>query len=146
MKALLPNLVLLLFFYSPLLAVVHSNDEENPHVEVITKSSPCSVTCGLGVKEQTLCVMKTANGERDRRKCSSGGGPTNLTLTTSWKLLGGIKLMIHGVAAFCYFVFTDTCFSVFILIGLFKTFKRPLSFSLLLFFQSRTMSLASAHR
>lgn len=27
-------------------------------VEVIVDSSPCSTTCGLGVKTQTLCLLK----------------------------------------------------------------------------------------
>lgn len=72
----MPSLFLLLLFYFHLLTVVHPDDEEQLHVEVIVDSSPCSVTCGLGVKNQTLCVMKTAAGERDRRKCASSGGPT----------------------------------------------------------------------
>ncbi|KAM7405316.1 hypothetical protein PAMP_012588 [Pampus punctatissimus] len=40
-------------------------------VEVIIDSSPCSVTCGLGVKSQTLCSLKdgkTAMEEDVRRK------------------------------------------------------------------------------
>ncbi|KAM4736748.1 transmembrane protein 81 [Anableps anableps] len=33
-------------------------EEEKIPLEVITESSPCSATCGLGVKTQTLCLLK----------------------------------------------------------------------------------------
>lgn len=32
--------------------------EVDPQQEVIVKSSPCSITCGLGLKNQTLCLLK----------------------------------------------------------------------------------------
>ncbi|XP_022618795.1 transmembrane protein 81 [Seriola dumerili] len=35
---------------------------DNVPVEVIVDSSPCSTTCGLGLKTQTVCLMK--DGER----------------------------------------------------------------------------------
>lgn len=64
----------LLLLSQVLLTTVHPDDEDKLLVEVIVDSSPCSVTCGLGVKSETLCVMtngNTAEGERDsRRKCS----------------------------------------------------------------------------
>ncbi|KAF7645768.1 hypothetical protein LDENG_00198620 [Lucifuga dentata] len=31
---------------------------EEAQVEVVVKSSPCSVTCGLGVKTEVLCPLK----------------------------------------------------------------------------------------
>ncbi|XP_075882180.1 transmembrane protein 81 [Nelusetta ayraudi] len=48
-----------------LLTTVHPDDEDKLLVEVIVDSSLCSVTCGLGVKNETLCVMtngSTAEG------------------------------------------------------------------------------------
>uniref|UniRef100_A0A3B4GBG9 Transmembrane protein 81 n=2 Tax=Haplochromini TaxID=319058 RepID=A0A3B4GBG9_9CICH len=36
---------------------------QNVPVEVITESSPCSATCGLGLRTQTLCLLN------DSRKC-----------------------------------------------------------------------------
>lgn len=76
--ASMSRLLLLLFCCFHLLTVVRPDDKEDPHVEVIVDSSPCSVTCGLGMKKQTLCAMKkgdkeTAEGERDMRACNSGG-------------------------------------------------------------------------
>lgn len=32
--------------------------EIDPEQEVIVESSPCSVTCGLGLRHQTLCLLK----------------------------------------------------------------------------------------
>lgn len=47
--------LLLLFLLHPLT----SDDlQEAGKVEVIVQSSPCSATCGLGVKVQTLCLLK----------------------------------------------------------------------------------------
>nr|XP_033943849.1 transmembrane protein 81 isoform X3 [Pseudochaenichthys georgianus] len=51
----------LLFFLLLLLHPVTSVDLEEVDkvsVEVIVDSSPCSATCGLGVKTQTLCLLK----------------------------------------------------------------------------------------
>lgn len=48
-------LLSLLFLLHPLT----SDDlQEAGKVEVIVQSSPCSATCGLGVKVQTLCLLK----------------------------------------------------------------------------------------
>lgn len=33
-------------------------DEVDPEQEVIVESSPCSTTCGLGLRRQTLCLLK----------------------------------------------------------------------------------------
>ncbi|XP_021162979.2 transmembrane protein 81 [Fundulus heteroclitus] len=52
----------------PLLLPADMAEEEKVPLEVITDSSPCSVTCGLGVKTQTLCLLKdskTAMEEND---------------------------------------------------------------------------------
>ncbi|XP_076027766.1 transmembrane protein 81 [Genypterus blacodes] len=35
-------------------------EEEEDSVEIITGSSPCSVTCGLGMKEETLCHLNNS--------------------------------------------------------------------------------------
>ncbi|XP_038165114.1 transmembrane protein 81 [Cyprinodon tularosa] len=43
-------------------------EEDKIPLEVITDSSPCSATCGLGIKTQTLCLLKdskTAMEEND---------------------------------------------------------------------------------
>lgn len=50
--------LLLLLLQVHLLTAVDVDDEEKVLVEVIVDSSPCSATCGLGVKSQTLCVMR----------------------------------------------------------------------------------------
>uniref|UniRef100_A0A3Q1EI74 Transmembrane protein 81 n=1 Tax=Acanthochromis polyacanthus TaxID=80966 RepID=A0A3Q1EI74_9TELE len=47
--------VLLLFHR---LSSVALQEVDEVPVEVITNSSPCSSTCGLGVKTQTLCLME----------------------------------------------------------------------------------------
>lgn len=60
----------LLLLSQVLLTTVHPDAEDKLLVEVIVNSSLCSVTCGLGVKSETVCVMTngntaTAEGERD---------------------------------------------------------------------------------
>lgn len=52
MTSLLLFMLLLLHSIRP--AVVDPEDE----VEIIVGSSPCSTTCGLGLKHQTLCLLK----------------------------------------------------------------------------------------
>lgn len=34
--------------------------EVEPEQEVIVESSPCSITCGLGLRRQTLCLLKNS--------------------------------------------------------------------------------------
>ncbi|XP_070766001.1 transmembrane protein 81 [Enoplosus armatus] len=51
------HLVALLLILHPLTSVDLEEAEKVP-VEVIVDSSPCSATCGLGVKTQTLCLLK----------------------------------------------------------------------------------------
>ncbi|XP_041800940.1 transmembrane protein 81 [Chelmon rostratus] len=52
-------LLLLLLLLHPLTSVdLEEVDEEPVEVEVIVNSSSCSATCGLGVKTQTLCLLR----------------------------------------------------------------------------------------
>nr|XP_057906822.1 transmembrane protein 81 isoform X2 [Doryrhamphus excisus] len=41
-------------------------DVEKVQVQVVTNSTPCSVTCGLGVKVQRVCSMRDAESEDGR--------------------------------------------------------------------------------
>lgn len=50
-------LLLLLYLLHPLTSV-DLEEVDKVVVEVIVDSSPCSATCGLGVKTQTLCLLK----------------------------------------------------------------------------------------
>ncbi|KAK2897118.1 hypothetical protein Q8A73_013498 [Channa argus] len=50
-------LILLLLLLHPLTSANLDEVDEVP-MEVIVNSSPCSTTCGLGVKTQTLCLLK----------------------------------------------------------------------------------------
>ncbi|XP_070695083.1 transmembrane protein 81 [Pempheris klunzingeri] len=50
-------LLLLLLLLHPLTSADPEEVDKVP-VEVVIDSSPCSVTCGLGVKTQTLCFLK----------------------------------------------------------------------------------------
>ncbi|XP_023248708.1 transmembrane protein 81 [Seriola lalandi dorsalis] len=56
-----PLLFFFLLFFRPLTSG-DLEEVDNVPVEVIVDSSPCSTTCGLGLKTQTLCLMK--DGER----------------------------------------------------------------------------------
>lgn len=47
---------LLLLLHPVILADPDEADEVA--LEVITVSSPCSTTCGVGIKNQTLCLLK----------------------------------------------------------------------------------------
>ncbi|XP_008402509.1 transmembrane protein 81 isoform X1 [Poecilia reticulata] len=50
-----------------LLLPVDMEEEDKVPLEVITESSPCSVTCGLGVKTQTLCLLKDGKTAMEER-------------------------------------------------------------------------------
>uniref|UniRef100_A0A8C4DEG7 Transmembrane protein 81 n=1 Tax=Dicentrarchus labrax TaxID=13489 RepID=A0A8C4DEG7_DICLA len=52
------HLLLLLLLIHPLTSVDLEDEEDKVLVEVIVDGSPCSATCGLGVKTQTLCLLK----------------------------------------------------------------------------------------
>lgn len=45
---------------------------QNVPVEVITESSPCSATCGLGLQTQTLCLLNDSRAAMEE-KLPSGG-------------------------------------------------------------------------
>ncbi|XP_074501298.1 transmembrane protein 81 isoform X3 [Sebastes fasciatus] len=60
--------LLLLFLFLLLHPLTSEDLEENEdeeanevQVEVIVDSTPCSITCGLGVRTQTLCLMRDGN-------------------------------------------------------------------------------------
>ncbi|XP_051805700.1 transmembrane protein 81 [Acanthochromis polyacanthus] len=57
--------VLLLFHR---LSSVALQEVDEVPVEVITNSSPCSSTCGLGVKTQTLCLMEDGKAAIEETK------------------------------------------------------------------------------
>ncbi|XP_034552108.1 transmembrane protein 81 [Notolabrus celidotus] len=62
-------LLLLLLFLNPLTSVDPEKADELP-MQVIVDSTPCSATCGLGVRTQTLCLLRdgqTAMEEDVRR-------------------------------------------------------------------------------
>ncbi|XP_029690316.1 transmembrane protein 81 isoform X2 [Takifugu rubripes] len=52
--------VILLFLFHPI-----SPAEVEPEVEVIVGSSHCSTTCGLGLRNQTLCLLKDSQAALD---------------------------------------------------------------------------------
>ncbi|XP_072223320.1 transmembrane protein 81 [Leuresthes tenuis] len=63
--------LLLLLFH--LLTSTDLKEVDEVPVEVINDSSPCSTTCGLGVKTQTLCLLKdSATALEEKRKRSDG--------------------------------------------------------------------------
>lgn len=49
---------LLLLLLLLLLLRLTSPAEVDPEQEIIVDSSPCSVTCGLGLRRQNLCLLK----------------------------------------------------------------------------------------
>ncbi|XP_069382499.1 transmembrane protein 81 isoform X4 [Paralichthys olivaceus] len=55
----------LLFLLLLLLYPLGPADLEEVPVEVIVDSSPCSSTCGLGLRTQTLCLMKHSRAEME---------------------------------------------------------------------------------
>ncbi|XP_071401669.1 transmembrane protein 81 [Centroberyx affinis] len=77
-----PLLLLLLLLPQPSGSLTSDPEEEveemeemeDVRVEVIVSSSPCSATCGLGVKTQTLCFLKEGNtGMEEGEKRMDGG-------------------------------------------------------------------------
>uniref|UniRef100_A0A3P8S1V3 Transmembrane protein 81 n=1 Tax=Amphiprion percula TaxID=161767 RepID=A0A3P8S1V3_AMPPE len=77
-------------FYLHVLLLFHRlssaalQDVDEVTVEVITNSSPCSSTCGLGVKTQTLCLMEDGKTVRclDSWQC----GLRTMTVTSGQKV------------------------------------------------------------
>ncbi|XP_034393647.1 transmembrane protein 81 [Cyclopterus lumpus] len=66
------NFLLLLFMLLHRLTSVDLEEVESMPLEVIVDSSPCSATCGLGIKTQTLCLLK--DGERATEEVTSKDG------------------------------------------------------------------------
>lgn len=50
-------------------------------VEIVVKSTPCSATCGLGFKAQTLCLLKDSKAAVEEDPQS--GGKTEVTQSQS---------------------------------------------------------------
>ncbi|XP_029282027.1 transmembrane protein 81 [Cottoperca gobio] len=69
---LLLLLLLLLLFLHPVTSV-DLEEADEVSVEVIVDSSPCSATCGLGVKTQTLCLLKDSKTAMEEDVKSRGG-------------------------------------------------------------------------
>ncbi|XP_029136338.2 transmembrane protein 81 [Labrus bergylta] len=85
------RLLLLLLALHPLTSA-HLEEAEKLPLEVIVDSSPCSATCGLGVKTQTLCLLKdgrTAMKEdvsrRDRAQVSEKCRVRKVRCQESWQ-------------------------------------------------------------
>ncbi|XP_069382502.1 transmembrane protein 81 isoform X6 [Paralichthys olivaceus] len=70
----------LLFLLLLLLYPLGPADLEEVPVEVIVDSSPCSSTCGLGLRTQTLCLMKHSRAEMEE-----AGEGTEVKCQESWK-------------------------------------------------------------
>lgn len=51
---------------------VEQEEVQDVPVEVITQSSPCSATCGLGLRTQTLCLLNDSKAAMEK-KLPSGG-------------------------------------------------------------------------
>ncbi|XP_074538584.1 transmembrane protein 81 [Halichoeres trimaculatus] len=54
----MPLRVYILFLLLRPLTSADLEKEDELHMEVIVNSSPCSATCGLGVKTQTVCLLR----------------------------------------------------------------------------------------
>uniref|UniRef100_A0A3B3C286 Transmembrane protein 81 n=1 Tax=Oryzias melastigma TaxID=30732 RepID=A0A3B3C286_ORYME len=61
----------LLLFH--LLVSAGPDETEKVVLEVITDSSPCSTTCGLGIKTQTLCLLKDSQKALEEKVERTGG-------------------------------------------------------------------------
>ncbi|XP_029994044.1 transmembrane protein 81 [Sphaeramia orbicularis] len=64
------HLVLILLFS---LTTVYLQEVEEVPLEVIVDSSPCSTTCGLGLKTQTLCLLKNGTAAMEENVRSKVG-------------------------------------------------------------------------
>ncbi|KAK5863972.1 hypothetical protein PBY51_000951 [Eleginops maclovinus] len=64
--------LLLLFLLHPVTSV-DLEEVDEVSVEVVVDSSPCSATCGLGVKTQTLCLLKDGKSAMDEDVRSKDG-------------------------------------------------------------------------
>ncbi|XP_068180431.1 transmembrane protein 81 [Antennarius striatus] len=65
------HFLLVLLHLPPL---VRLQEEDKPSLEVIVHSTPCSTTCGLGMKNQTLCLLKDTEAAIDEVAGQKDGG------------------------------------------------------------------------
>ncbi|XP_061590827.1 transmembrane protein 81 [Cololabis saira] len=56
------------YFLLLLYSVISTDPEEEVMLEVITVSSPCSTTCGVGIKNQTLCLLKDGKTSMEEKE------------------------------------------------------------------------------
>ncbi|XP_073325670.1 transmembrane protein 81 [Pagrus major] len=63
-------LLFLLLLLHPLTSADLEEEDKVP-VEVVVDASPCSVTCGLGMKTQTLCVLKDGKTAMEEDKAGA---------------------------------------------------------------------------
>ncbi|TKS76517.1 Transmembrane protein 81 [Collichthys lucidus] len=80
--------LLLLLLVHPL-TQVHPEEVEKVPVEVIVDSSPCSTTCGLGIKTQTLCFLK--DGETAMEEDARSKDGAEVKCQESWQC--GLRTM-----------------------------------------------------
>ncbi|XP_068599131.1 transmembrane protein 81 [Brachionichthys hirsutus] len=73
MQRAMLGLRLLLVFLLPLTSV-QLEEVEEVSVEVIVDSTPCSATCGLGTKTQTLCLLKDGRTALEEGGARQGDG------------------------------------------------------------------------
>ena len=64
------HLLLLLLLHR--LTSVDLEEVDKVPVEVIVDSSPCSATCGLGMKTQTLCLLKDGQAAMEDSRSKDG--------------------------------------------------------------------------
>ncbi|XP_054912897.1 transmembrane protein 81 [Poeciliopsis prolifica] len=64
-----------------LLPVDMKEEEDKVPLEVITESSLCSVTCGLGIKTQTLCVVKDGKAAMEVNPQEKDSNRTSISKT-----------------------------------------------------------------
>uniref|UniRef100_A0A8C2ZNP0 Transmembrane protein 81 n=1 Tax=Cyclopterus lumpus TaxID=8103 RepID=A0A8C2ZNP0_CYCLU len=103
------NFLLLLFMLLHRLTSVDLEEVESMPLEVIVDSSPCSATCGLGIKTQTLCLLK--DGERvchvRKVKCLESWqcGLRTMTVTSGQRVeidcLGEVMENSHFNSTYC---------------------------------------------
>lgn len=81
-----------------LLLLLHPTSQAgvDPEQEVIVESSPCSITCGLGLKRQTLCLLKDSRtaleeGDAEVNTSNSPCSPCNTLLMTLTMLPVGLR-------------------------------------------------------
>ncbi|XP_061908576.1 transmembrane protein 81 [Entelurus aequoreus] len=70
----------LVFFLILLFPLAAQGEEPAPvQVQVVTSSTPCSATCGLGVKVQRVCDLKDAEGALEDAGAAARTPPSDVT-------------------------------------------------------------------